>query len=208
MNRGQGREWGRRENRWALHAPFRRVMKRPASDMMRESNCACTRGHLSSVLSSSSRALVFGTIPHSWFSRETERETKKETERERERCIYLWTTVIYSNFILGAFGILEGQSTLFSGASPFVQRLIAPAALVSRGISRRDARKILARTLMIGDKTRGNFAAPLIRSVAWQDERGSPRKTTISEKDLRTFAIIVRHIHGNRFTSDTFLEYY
>ena len=126
------------ENRWALHAPFRRVMKRPASDMTRESNCAYSR-----------------TFPTSLFRSVF---VKRNVERERN----LWTTIIYSNFIFGAFGILDGQSTLFSAL--FVQHLIAPTVLVSRycGISRRDMRKILTRTLMISDKTRGNFAAPLI----------------------------------------------
>lgn len=56
-----------RENRWTLHAPFRRVMKRLASDMMRESNCAYTRGRSRRPdvsLSSCLRLVFLGAMPH------------------------------------------------------------------------------------------------------------------------------------------------
>lgn len=96
---------------------------------------------------------------------------------------------VYSNFILGAFGILNGQPAPFSGASSFVRRLIVPAILVSRhrGISRRDARKILARTLMIGDKTRGNFTG----SIRRRGERDSPREIARSQGKIHICRVFI-----------------
>jgi len=113
------------------------------------------------------------------FSAEIPARDDDETDGRRER---RWTTVVYSNFILGAFGILNGQRQPAPsfGASLSVQRLIAPAALVSRrhGIFRRDARKILARALMIGDKTRGNSTVS-----RFADETTSATRRAISRKD-------------------------
>lgn len=80
---GQGKDEG---NRWALHAPFRRVMKRPASDMTRESNCVYTRGRSprrTSVPSSSNRALI---LSHATY-REKDGKRKRENDGQQSRLL-------------------------------------------------------------------------------------------------------------------------
>lgn len=138
---GEGEGRGR-EREVYVHAPFRRVMKRPASDMTRESNCVYNRG----------RSRLYSRP--SWYSASFRRRSDDPSTSFRlsHRPPH-WhgpadDNVAYSNFIVGPFGIpVDGPRAPFDPSSP--RRLGMPGRDVAGAFNVHDRRWNAGRRLLI-----------------------------------------------------------